>query len=127
MPNIANRAKSVGADSKGRVMIRYSQEGSIRSAQQLVLVRQLQTRVEIILIKEVHGRLGYVAIKIENLSIMIFMVAAPDQTRGPIPTIEWFVVGNRRCGASHIARLQGFRIAQQPMTHLHRPIAIGSE
>ncbi len=108
-------------------MISNTQKRSIRRSQQLVLVRQFQTRVEIILIKEVHGRLGHVSIKIENLATVIFMIASPNQTRSPISTFERFVVGDRSRGASHITRCERFRIAQETVTDLHRPIAVGSK
>src|SRR5258708_1720462 len=55
------------------------------------------------------------------------MITAPDQTGGPATVPERPVVINRCRRASSRPRLKRFRIPQQPVADLHRPIAIRRE
>ena len=52
------------------------------------------------------------------------MIASPDQTRRPVAPRQRPVVRDRRRRPTHVARLLRFRIAQQSVTHLHRPVSI---
>src|SRR5918999_1864277 len=92
---------------------------AIGIAQKLVLVRELQPRVDVIPIEKVEGRFSHVAIQVEDLAVVTFMISTPDQTRSPVSSFEPPVVTDRRRGPTNVARLQRFGIPQETVTHLH--------
>ncbi len=61
-PNIARAPKSVGADTKRRMVFRDAQKGAVLVAKERILVDQLQPRIKIIPIQKAYCRFRDVAI-----------------------------------------------------------------
>src|SRR6267143_1655670 len=74
------------------MVILDSEERTITSPEQFILVDQLEPRVEIVLIKKVHGRFSCVAIEILDFIWISVVVAILDENRGPVTTLERLVV-----------------------------------
>src|SRR5437879_3527062 len=51
------------------------------------------------------------------------MITAPDKARGPVATIEWPVIANRRRCSAHVAWFQSFRMPEKSVAYLHGPIS----
>src|SRR6185369_1119309 len=124
IPNIACAADCVSSDAKRRMMVSDAETDTVSLAQQLVFVRQFESRIEIIPVEKLHRGFCHITIQVENFAPMAFMVSTPYQTRSPVAAIERPVVTDRGGSATHVAGFKRLGIFQEPVTHLHGPIAI---
>ena len=118
-PNVPRASECEASNSKRRMMIGDSQTDSIVVTQQLVLVHQLQPRVQVISVEKIDSRLGEVAVQVKDLASVILVIATPNQTRSPITSIKTTVVTYRCRCSSYVARFQWFRITQETVTDLN--------
>src|SRR6266566_8663576 len=103
-----------------------SQQRAIGCAQQLVLINQLDPRVDVVFVHEVYCRFKSMAVQVVHFSGTAHVVAPPDESRGPVTTLEWQVVLYGGSTAPDIgSRLSSLRPAQETVAHLHRPILVG--
>src|SRR5688572_9406913 len=104
IPDIASAAESVGADAERRMVFGDAEPFPIVIAQELVFIDKFQPRVEIVSIQKVDRRFRYVTVQVEDLVVVAFVVTTPDQTRGPVSSLETSVVTDGRGGPSDVAR-----------------------
>src|SRR5215216_4537518 len=92
IPDIARAAGSVSADAKRRMMVRNTQTQPISRTQKLVFICQFESRVEIVSIEKLQSGFCHISVQVKNISTVTFMIAAPDQTRGPVATFYASVI-----------------------------------
>src|SRR6185369_6197342 len=106
------------------MIVGNSETDAVSRAQQLILVRQFEPRVEVIPVQKLHRGFCHISIQVKNFAVVTFVISSPNQARSPVTTLKAPVVTDRRGGAANVSRLEGFGIPQKAMTHLHRPVAI---
>src|SRR6267378_2500729 len=108
------------------MVILDSEERTITSPEQFILVNQLEPRVKIVLIKKVDGRFSRVAIEILHFTRTSVVVAAPDESRGPVTTLERLVVLHGSGRAPDVSsRRRRLWLPQETVAHLDRPVLVG--
>src|SRR6185369_13623733 len=109
------------------MIVGNSETDAVSRAQQLILVRQFEARVEVIPVQKLHCGFCHISIQVKNFAAVTLVVSSPDQTRCPVATFELPVVTDRRGCATHVAGFECFRILQETVTHLHGPVAVWSK
>src|SRR6185369_2470746 len=124
VPNIARAAERVSSDAKLRMIVNNSKTDAVSRAEELILVRQFKARVQVVPVQKLQCGFCHISIQVKNFAVVTLVVSSPNQTRGPVATLELPVVTDRRGRATDVTGFECFRILQKTMTNLHGPVAV---
>src|SRR6185369_306630 len=85
IPNIACAADCVSSDAKRRMMVSDAETDTVSLAQQLVFVRQFESRIEIIPVEKLHRGFCPITFQVENFAPNDSRVCSPNKSEGPVP------------------------------------------
>src|SRR6266404_1448391 len=88
IPDVPCPAKGVGTDAEARMLLRDPQTSTFSGPQQIVLIHQLQSRVEIVLVQEIDGRFSRVTVQVTDFSWTIQVIAAQMMLVAQLPRLN---------------------------------------